>query len=253
MRTSILRLGLLALLLLPMTASAQPEAATRALALGNQRYEQGNYRGAVEAYRQALDAGFASGALYLNMGNAYYRLDELGQAVRFYERARRYLPDDPVLSHNLAIVQERLADRFTPVPVPGWQHTWQRVVAWGAGPFFWPGLILYTLALALLAHRIATRTRRPWHRRALTGSLLLGLVLLAVAFSVSLAPAMERQAVVVAEETALRDQPLEGAQSELFVHEGALLDVLGMENEWLQVRLPNGVTGWVARESTADV
>lgn len=243
----------LLLLLLPLTAAAQPEAAGRALAAGNQRYEQGDYRGALDAYHQALEAGYTSGALYLNMGNAYYRLDELGQAVRFYERARRYRPDDPALHHNLEIVRERLADRFTPVPEPSWLRAWHRVAAWGPGVFFWPGLVLYALFTALLAHRIWTRTRNAWHRRALTASLLLGLVLLALAFSVSLTPAVEHQAVVIADETALRDQPLDGAQTDLFVHEGTLLDVIGGQRTWLQVRLPNGVTGWVEAGATAEV
>ena len=93
----------------------------------------------------------------------------------------------------------------------------------------------------------------PWHRRALAISLILGLLLLSTAFAASLDHALDRQAVIIADQTALRNAPQDEAFSDLDIHEGILLDVLDQQNGWLEVRLPNGITGWIQADTAADI
>ena len=235
-------------------ARAQLAEAVRRFDEGNRHYQQGDYRRALAAYQAALDAGYASGALYYNMGNAHYRLDALGQAVRYYEKARRLLPDHPALQHNLEITRGRTLDAFSQLPTPFWRPPWQRLVYLVGPPgFFLAGLVCYVLALALVAYRIRTRTRNPWHRRSLALSLGFSLLLLTTAFAASLEHARDTAAVVVASSASLRHGPADDAPTDLDVHEGLLLDVLGTHDDWLQVRLPNGVTGWLPARAVADV
>ena len=252
-RTNTLFLILATALLVPNAAAQMSEAAQQ-FDLGNQHYEQGAYQNALEAYEQALASGYASGALYYNMGNAYYRLDELGQAIRHYEKARRLIPDDPQLLHNLEIARSRINAPFSTLPTPIWVTWWKRyVVQTGALPFFVVGLIFYGIAAVLIGHRIWTGTRNPWHRRALSASLILGVLLLGTAFVASLDRTLDRQAVVIVDQVTLRNAPQNDAPSELDLHEGVLLDVLDQEEGWLEVRLPNGVTGWIEAGTTAEV
>ena len=71
---------------LPLVAFAQIENAVGAFDTGNVHYRDGNYADAITAYQEAIEGGYASGALFYNLGNAYFRNDELGQAIRFYEK-----------------------------------------------------------------------------------------------------------------------------------------------------------------------
>ena len=61
-------------------AVAQLSEAARAFDAGNQHYAEGAYQKALATYERALENGYTGGALYYNMGNAYYRLDELGRS-----------------------------------------------------------------------------------------------------------------------------------------------------------------------------
>lgn len=245
---------LLLVLLAPVAAAAQPAPVQRAFEDGTRLLRQGDYRGAVDAYEAALDAGYASGALYYNLGNAYYRLDDLGRAVRAYEQARRLLPDAPELAHNVEIVRSRMVDAVPQRPVPFWQRAWERLVH-GVGPtvLFVAGLAAYLLALVLVALRLVRGRRGAWHRRALALAVLAGGLLLALAFAASWERARPSEAVVVADAAPLRAAPEAGAASELDVHAGLLLDVVQARPGWLEVRLPNGVQGWIAADAAAPL
>jgi len=240
--------------LLVPTAYAQLPEAVQAFDEGNQHYAEGAYQEALASYEQAIAQGYDGGALYYNMGNAYYRLDELGQAIRHYEKARRFIPDDPQLLHNLEIIRAQINAPFSTLPTPFWVTWWKRyVVRTGPTVFFIAGLLFYVVAASLFGQRIWTGTRNPWHRRALSTSLILGLLLLGTAFGASLDHSLDRQAVVIAGQTALRAAPQEAAPSDLTIREGVLLDVLDQQDGWLEVRLPNGVTGWVPAETAGDI
>ena len=242
------------LLCLAWPVRAQVTEAVLHFDAGNQRYQQGDYRGALAAYEQALAGGYTSGRLYYNMGNAYYRLDELGQAIRYYEKARTLLPDDRALLHNLRVARSRTVDQFSRVPTPFWQVWWTHLtVAVGPWGYFGAGFFFYVAAVVLVGYRIRFGTRNPWHRRALSLSALVGGLLLVTAFAASVSAVAGATAVVVADVVDLRETPDEAAAPAMAVHEGLVLEVLRARGEWAEVRLPNGVVGWVNAGALAGI
>ena len=60
------------------------------------------YRKAIMRYERIIrDGGIENGGLYYNIGNAYFRMEDIGRAILNYRRALRYLPNDPNLHQNL--------------------------------------------------------------------------------------------------------------------------------------------------------
>ena len=59
---------------------------------GNRLYQEGEFEGALASYLRLVEAGFESGAVYYNIGNAFFKLGELAQSILYYERARRPTP-----------------------------------------------------------------------------------------------------------------------------------------------------------------
>ena len=59
------------------------------------------YRQSAKAYEDLLAQGVRNAKLYYNLGNAYYRLGDLGRAVLAYRRAQQYDPGDAQLQANL--------------------------------------------------------------------------------------------------------------------------------------------------------
>ena len=227
----------------PAHAQDMPEA-VRHFDEGNRLFREGAHREAVARYQDALNAGYASGALYYNMGNAYFRLDEIGEAIRFYEKARLHMPENKALAHNLALVRNQTVDRFSQLPPPFWRPAWNRLVRMlSPTGLFLIGLLGYGLAAGALALRIR-HARSPWLRRmTLTGGVL-AVLFVTSGFMASWEETHTLRAVMLADATNLADRP-DGASTELAVHEGAVVEIIAVRADWSEVRLPNGARGWV--------
>lgn len=233
---------------------AQLDEAVLLFDQGNKAYSDGNYQGAIDAYNAAIEKGYVSGTLYYNLGNAYYRHDELGQAIRYYEKARLLLPENRELAHNLEFVKSKTVDQFSQLPLPAWTRWWRSMIAKSAGKgLYITGILAYLLAMGLLIFKMWTKHPSPWIRRARAAAFVLAGVLLIAAFMASLQSEEYARAVIVIDEIALRNAPAEDAATELSIHEGLLVDVLAYNGVWAEVKLPNGTRGWILTESLADV
>lgn len=232
--------------------SGQIADATRLFEEGNRLYAEGAYMEALARYQEAQTFGFTSGALLLNAGNAYYRLDERGQALRYYEKAYRLLGEEPHLMHNLQLVRSQVASPYAALPVPVWEEWWQRA-AGSRSPwmFFAAGAVLYLVASLLFAQRAWTQRRSPWHRRARTAALGLAILLMATAFGASLGTTSGAAAIVIGRTAELREDP--SGPAILDVTEGVKVDVLTWEEDVAEVRLPNGVRGYMPREVLGEI
>ena len=82
----------------------------------NQAYSQGRFQEAIDGYEQLLRSGHKYGTLYYNLGNAYFRLDQLGRAILNYERARLLMPGDADLNFNLNHARDKTHDAVSESP-----------------------------------------------------------------------------------------------------------------------------------------
>ncbi|RJP76865.1 MAG: hypothetical protein C4522_16725 [Desulfobacteraceae bacterium] len=83
------------------TASTDPEAADRLYRKALMRYE-----------RIVWEGGIRNGKLFYNIGNAYFRIKDLGRAILNYKRAALFIPNDPNLRQNLEFAKARSVDRI---------------------------------------------------------------------------------------------------------------------------------------------
>ena len=105
---------------------AQPTSAER-WEMGNKAYMDGAYDKAVEEYSAILEGGEYSMELYYNLANAYFKMEKIGKAILYYNKALRIAPSQEDVLHNLAIAETRTKDKITAVP-EFFLHRWMRVV-----------------------------------------------------------------------------------------------------------------------------
>ena len=223
------------------------EDAVRVFDEANRLVESGAYEEAVNLYLAALDTGYMSGDLYHNLASTYFRLDEIGQAVRYYERARRLLGEDPQLMHNIQIVETRVRNPFSELPKPFWRMWWDQLFGQlHALSFLIAGISLYLAACLLHVQRIWQNTQSGWHRRVRTGMYGMGLLLLLIAVLIS-GERSSVQGAVVLEPTVLTTET-----GQIEVPEGIKVTLAGETSSGTEVRLPNGVQGVVDTDILGD-
>lgn len=78
---------------------------------GIRYYDAQDYPRAVAEFTTVADAGVRNGKLFYNLGNAYLKNGDIGQALLWYERALMYMPEDPDLKFNLEYARSRVKDQ----------------------------------------------------------------------------------------------------------------------------------------------
>ena len=76
----------------------------------NNFYEKSDFQNAINEYKKIIDSEISSSVLYYNIGNSYFKLNELGYARLYYEKAKLLDPNDVDLIYNLEILENRLVD-----------------------------------------------------------------------------------------------------------------------------------------------
>lgn len=252
-----MRSALIALLLcaLPALAAADPlvgAAQDATYRRGNEAYLHGDYKEAVLAYEQVAALGVVSEDLYYNLGNAYYKQGALGPAIYNYERALevdRSGPGADDARYNLEAAREAVRrkseDRLVGAEAVPF---WMRVIApFSTGTLTWAFLALYFLLFGLL---IALRFISPGFLRVslwvTLGFLTLGTATASALLGTRLylVTRVER-AIVLPDSLAVHEGPDANYQTTFTVHAGLHVRITEHDQDWIRVRLQNGLEGWV--------
>ncbi len=122
---TIKRFGFLLVFLLGTAAFGQAEALFEK---ASEAYNQGAYDEALDYYQQILDSGTHSAAVYLNIGNAHYKKNEIAPSIYYYEKALLLDPNDPEIRNNLVFAQNMTLDAITPLPQPDLERLYRNVL-----------------------------------------------------------------------------------------------------------------------------
>jgi tetratricopeptide (TPR) repeat protein len=79
-------------------------------------FTAGTYKEALQVWTDIYNTGYRSANLDYNIGNAYFKLNNIPSAILFYERAYLLNPTDENINYNLQIARTLIVDRFQEIP-----------------------------------------------------------------------------------------------------------------------------------------
>ena len=251
-----LRIAIVLLAVVGGVAAAQEApSAEQLFELGNSAYQEGRFDDAAKAYRGARSHGVNDARLEYNLGNAEFKRGNKGLAILHFERARRLDPTDREILDNLAYARGFIVDRVPAVQVPAWL---ERLRAWqdALGPDRHAWIVLG--ALWLFAIGLAWSLARAGRFNAGWGWALGAVLVLIAVIGASGWATYERldgsdQGVVLAPVVEVLAGPGGNNATLATVHEGLTVEVRDVREEWAQVSLPNGLSGWLPREALGMV
>jgi tetratricopeptide (TPR) repeat protein len=209
----------------------------------NKLYAQGQYAEAAAAYQKLVDSRRVSAALYFNLGNAYFKNNQLGYAIAHYRLARNLAPRDPEVRANLQYARSRAgASSSTPPDNPRAWLSWLALDEWTllamVTGWLWIGLLTLGLWRDEWQSKLGKYTR-------LTGAIWV-IIMLCFGFKVQ-AALNAKPAVVVVRDATVRYGPLEEAREAFTLPDGAEVVVLDEQGNWVQIRDASRRTGWLRR------
>lgn len=232
----------LLLLLVPMTG----QAATKAE--GDSAYVNSNYQEAIKIYESLLKQG-ESAELYYNLGNAYYRTENITRAVLNYERALLLSPGDGDIRFNLQIARSKTIDKIVPESEMFFV-TWYRSLVNMMSVDGWGRLALVSLALVIVLFLVYLFSARVWLQKVgfFGGGALLVVFVLSNFFAWQQRHQLlyRQGAIVVAPSVTVKSTPAQNGTDLFILHEGTKVVITdGSMKNWREIRLADGKKGWI--------
>ena len=250
MRAGGTRALLLALLLVLPARMARADLLDEAWKRGNDAYFRGDLAGAIAAYEQLDRQNVVSRDVYYNLGVAHFRQGNLGRAIWSFERVLEADPDDEDARFNLAqarkLAERRVLDKIENAER---EALWIRVVTvFTASTETWlfVGLYLGCFVLLFLRRRAADDSRAALTAGAAilgTGALLAGILLLG-RMNLDRIPF----GIVLPDMVAVKEGADNAYRTSFEVHAGLRVRLLDRDQDWVRVRLANGLEGWLRAE-----
>lgn len=238
-------LGLLMFLPVFVLSQEHPDSLFRQ---AQKQYDAGNYTESAVIYHQIVAQNIESASLHYNLGNAYFRSDELGEAILHYEKARQLNPRDEDIRYNLKIARARIQDRIEPPENSILIRVFNTLkyllnlheLAWLTAGIFLLGGFLFSLWWILRRTRI-----RTFIGHALVVCSILFLLVAPLLVSRTIEAHKHTYGIILQKEVQVRSAPQQLTTTVFTLHEGTKMEVEGAQNQWYQIRLVDGKEGWI--------
>ncbi len=242
-----------------LSAVAQEDSvatATAAPVLGNEQiwdeantaYVNANYPRAIELYHSIEDQGLASAKLYYNMGNAYFKTDDMGHAILYYNKALRLSPGDQDIRYNLDVANSYTKDRIQVVPelfLTRWVRSVRQTISGNA----WAVLSLVFFAVMLVAVMAYMLVNSLLFRKigffATIVSLLLFVITTSFAVTERRHATSPTEAIVMRASVSVKAAPEKNSTDMFVLHEGTKVRVGNSVEGWIEVTIADGNKGWL--------
>lgn len=214
----------------------------------NKLYAAKQYKDAAQKYEEILQNEGFSAELYYNLGNAYYKSNEVGLAILNYERALRLKPMYADAQHNLEFVNRRVIDKLDDENT-FFLRKWFNYVLKLRTPDQWLYIAgpLFVLSLAGFLMFVFGKTRLLRKGSFYAGLLLLIFSVIFVGFSTLRKGQLENhnQGIILSGAVVVKGSPDKSGTDLFQLHEGTRVEIVGTLGEWNEIRLSNGNVGWL--------
>ncbi len=215
-------------------------------------FSAGSYKEALQAWTDIYNTGYRSASLCYNIGNAYFKMNDIPMAILFYERAYLLNPADEDINYNLQIARTLIVDRFQEIPELFFVK-WYNFVSLFLSSNLWARLSLISFIFSLLLLSLYIYTTN--YRFKVLG-FWLGVALFVVALSSFIFSGRNKylvydshKAIIMSPTVSGKSAPDSSGTDLFLLHEGTKVSVEDAVGGWNEIRLSDGNKGWVPLKS----
>jgi tetratricopeptide (TPR) repeat protein len=247
---SIRTIFILLLCLIPLDTFAQ--SSQLLFNEANRLYTAGNYEQSVEKYHEIVRNGFESGALYFNMGNAYYKLGKIGESILFYEKALKLIPGDEALQRNIQIARLKTVDKIEPIPSLFLEIWWKEAInLFSLNTYSWLSLsTFFSLALMIAIYLVF---RKDGFRYFIWVNGICFIVFLLLFLGKIYENENNRFGIIMSKTVSVVSEPAISSTEMFILHEGTKVKINRTVEGWYEISLADGKTGWMQIEGIAQI
>ncbi len=213
-----------------------------------QYYAEAKYDSARLTYQKVLAKGYHSAELYYNLGNVFYKQNEIPSAILYYEKALKLDPSNDNVLFNLKLANTRIQDKIEALPLLFF-------IRWYIGLYNmysvdnWAkiSLVLFSIfALFILFYFLGKRIliRKTGFYFGLI-FLFLSAASMFLTYKKHTSQIEQAQAIVFSPSVTVKSSPNPNGVDLFVIHEGTKIHIIDKVGLWCEIKIANGSIGWI--------
>ena len=217
----------------------------------NAFYTDGKYQMAIDGYKDILNSGFESAELYYNLGNAFYKLNNIPESNFFYEKARSISPTDEDILINLSYAQNLRIDKIEKLPITQTQNFKINILNL-LSEKGWSVLLIILAWIACVSFVLYLSVNNSGNKRIFFTQFIIMMIGLIVVFTINYEKKKfnnEKFAIIYDKEIEVWSEPNKISELKFLLHEGTKVKQVDTIQDWVNIQLENGTLGWIQSSS----
>ena len=223
-------------------------------------YKNKNFPESIQLYEaQIAENKFKkqeSAELYYNLGNAYFRDNQIAKSIINYERALLLNPGDSDIRHNLRFAKTRIEDKIDSADsffINQWINSIQNMYSantWAIIGIAFFVLLIIAIGIYMISAQLILRKVSFY-----SGIVLLSLVIITNIFAFKQKDKIVNRStgIVMSASVSIYTSPDAHSQELFRLHEGAKVKIKRQEGRWIEIVIANGSVGWLQKKNIETI
>ena len=212
-------------------------------------YINNDYASAIYLYENILNNQGESADIYYNLGNSYYKMDNIAKAIVNYEKALVLNPGNGDIRFNLELAQSKTIDKVTPMSEI-FLATWIKNLTNSMSEKGWAKMGIITFICMLIMFALYFFSKKITFKKigfiSAICLLLLCIVTNIFAFNQKDKAKSHEVAIIMVPSVTVKSTPNDGGTDLFIIHEGRKVIIKdNTMREWKEIQLEDGNAGWV--------
>lgn len=222
----------------------------------SEAYRKEDYKKSIELYEQIAAQGLSekreSAEIYYNLGNAYFRDNQIAKAILNYERALLLKPGDNDIRHNLRFARTRIEDRIDTAGslffvnlINNLQNRFTSNT--------WSSIAIGFFILLLVCIAVFLFVRSIWMKKAAfyTGIVVIFLWIGSNVFAFRQKNTLIHRdtGIVMPASASIMTSPDVNSKELFRLHAGTKVKLNRTDGNWYEIEIANGSVGWTSKDN----
>jgi tetratricopeptide (TPR) repeat protein len=217
---------------------------------GNKQYVNENYSAAISLYDSILTSGLESSELYYNLGNCHYKTNDWANAIWHYEKSLQINNNNKTI-HNLKLAKLKIIDRIEPLPQLFYKK-WLVNLTQSLSTQVWQILTLFGIGLIFILQLICqfTSLKSKLITKIFSGITVIILLITQTSYHNNFT---KKEAIIFSETITVNSAPTSSSTNLFTLHTGSKVEIIDSIGDWINIKIANGNSGWIAQNSIKEL
>jgi tetratricopeptide (TPR) repeat protein len=217
---------------------------------GVEYYKEKKYKEAVDEWSK-LEKDYLDWRVFYNIGNAYAKLNKIGYAMLYYEKALKIKPDEKRIEDNINFLKYKLKDKIEEEQKTLLRKTIENFYKkLNFNKMLYPFFFSFLLINFIITFYLISPKNFPKFL-VIISSFLIALLLISSIFLYHFWWKEKNvfYGIIVEDTVEVKSAPMNDSTDLFIIHEGLKVRVYEEVEGYLRIVLPNGMSGFILKEA----